>query len=99
MRAARPQISGARIAGATTFSRITVPFTASLPAETIAAPMSPPMRAWLDDDGSPAVHVKRFQAIAPTSAANGVRRSRTTSSTMPEEIVAATLIDRNAPAS
>jgi hypothetical protein len=60
--------------------------------------MRPPMSAWLEDDGRPAARVTRVQAIVPTSAANRVRRSRTPSSTMPDEIVAATLMDRNAPA-
>jgi hypothetical protein len=60
--------------------------------------MRPPISAWLEDDGSPAAHVSKFQAIAPTRAANGVRRSRTPSSTIPCEIVAATWMDRNPPA-
>jgi hypothetical protein len=89
---------GASTPGAMTFSTIAEPLMESLPPATRPAPMRPPIRAWLEDDGSPAAHVSRFQAIAPTRAANSVRRSRTPSSTIPCEIVAATLMDRNAPA-
>ena len=34
-----------------------------------AAPISPPISAWLDDDGMPSRHVIRFQTMPPTSAA------------------------------
>jgi hypothetical protein len=52
----------------------------------------------LEEEGRPAAQVTRFQAIAPTNTAKIVRRSSTPWSTIPDEIVAATLIERNAPA-
>src|SRR5260370_13076311 len=33
------------------------------------APTSPPMRAWVDDDGNPKRQVTMFHAIAPSTAA------------------------------
>ncbi len=44
-------------------------FTAEAPPSTIAAPTSPPTRAWLELDGSPRIHVSVFQTTAPVSAA------------------------------
>src|SRR5690349_376434 len=40
------------------------------PAFATPAPMSPPMSACEDDEGSPKYHVIPFHAIAPTSAPN-----------------------------
>src|SRR4051794_20913985 len=39
-----------------------------------AAPTRPPIKAWDDDDGIPKYHVRRFHAIAPTTAANTTTR-------------------------
>ena len=60
------------------------------PAWATPAPMMPPTKAWLDDDGSPLSYVTTFQNIAPTSAPNttaGVIRSL---SIRPLPIVSAT---------
>ena len=38
------------------------------PTFATAAPMSPPISAWDDDDGSPKNQVIAFHEIAPTSA-------------------------------
>ena len=51
----------------TTLSRIPCHLTVAPAAR--AAPPSPPMRAWDEDEGSPFHHVSRFHPIAPTSAA------------------------------
>ena len=61
------------------------------PACATPAPMIPPTRAWLDDDGMPLSQVTTFQNIAPTSAPNttaGVIRSL---SIRPLPMVSATL--------
>jgi hypothetical protein len=60
MIATRPQTIGASTPGATTFSTIAEPLMASPPPATSPAPMSPPISAWLEDEGSPAAHVSRF---------------------------------------
>ena len=63
---ARPNpTSGERIIGMTTLSRITSQCTV-MPA-AMPAPVSPPMRACVDDDGRPSHQVMRFHAIAPIS--------------------------------
>ncbi len=45
-------------------------FTALGPAWAQPAPMSPPMRAWDEDEGMPNHQVKKFQKMAPTRAAS-----------------------------
>ena len=96
-----PQTKIARIPGATTFWMIPWTLTAELPTDAIAAPISPPIRAWLELDGIVKYQVIRFQVIAPINAA-----STTTSpsapavaaaGTIPLAIVVATLIEMNAP--
>ncbi len=76
--------------------------TAPLLAATIVAPMTPPIRAWLELDGMVKYHVIRFHVIAPRSAArtssSPALPARTLGSTIPLAIVAATLIEMNAPA-
>ena len=75
------------------------PFNAVKPEAATTAPMSPPISAWLDDDGMPRRQVMRFQAIAPRSAAAtmtwpafaGRRRAR------PVAIVFATAVPVSAP--
>jgi hypothetical protein len=76
---------------------IAEPLIASHPPLTSPAPIRPPISAWLDEEGSPTAQVARFHAIAPTSAAKIVCRSSAPASTMPDEIVVATLIETNAP--
>jgi hypothetical protein len=39
------------------------------PRAAIADPISPPKRAWEDDEGSPSSQVRTFQTIPPTSPA------------------------------
>ena len=50
---------------------LTMPSTlrASTPAATMVAPRSPPMSAWDEELGMPNHQVRRFQAMAPMSAA------------------------------
>ncbi len=57
------------VTGLTTDQRI----TSNRPlAEAIAAPQRPPIRAWLELDGSPRRQVVRFQITAATSALRSV---------------------------
>src|SRR3954449_6428935 len=90
--------SGATAAGTSTFSTIPSTFTTSGPLATSAAPMSPPISACDELDGSPAHHVARFQPIAPTSPQNTTVVVTAPASTMPEPTVAATFSEMNAPA-
>ena len=75
--------------------------TALAPTAAIAAPIRPPMIAWLELDGIDRHHVVRFQMIAPTSAASTICSPpplcTTAGSTIPLAMVAATLIEMNAP--
>ena len=50
--------------------------TGSEPPRARAAPMRPPIRACVDDDGRPSRQVTRFQTIAPASAAKSRWPSR-----------------------
>ena len=59
--------SGETTIGITTLSTMVAQCTA-VPAAR-AAPTSPPISAWVDDDGSPKYQVVRFQTIAPSSPA------------------------------
>ena len=69
-----------------------------IPAEMSAAPSSPPIRAWLDDDGMPSRQVSRFQTMAPTSAAAITVWDSTFVSISPAPIVSATAVPVSAPA-
>ena len=62
------------------------------PAFTTAAPANPPMRACEEEDGRPHHHVRRFQTIAPTSAARMRTGSTTAGFTMSLPIVLATRV-------
>ena len=75
-------------------SVLTSPLATSTPgpALTTAAPAKPPMRAWEDDDGRPHHQVRRFQTIAPTSAAKMRSGSTTAGFTMSLPIVLATRV-------
>src|ERR1700743_372397 len=55
--------------GATTFCTIPWTLTAELPTEANAAPISPPISAWLELDGIVKYQAMRFQMKAPMSAA------------------------------
>src|SRR5947209_8781137 len=81
----------------TTLSTIPLHFTDSAAAS--AAPTSPPINACEDDEGSPKYQVIRFQAIAPTSAANTTWRPPVPvgGAMIPLPTVAATLVEITAP--
>src|SRR4051794_14784350 len=64
--------SGDSTIGMTTLSTIVDQWTVD--PDTSAAPTSPPIRACDDDDGSPKYHVRRFHAMAPTTAAKTTTR-------------------------
>src|ERR1700733_2882933 len=81
----------------TTLLTIDCPLTACAPTATAVAPTTPPIRACEELDGSPKYQVSTFHAIAPSRPANTIGSVTTFWSTMPLAIVAATLIDKNAP--
>ena len=74
-------------------------FRAPVPLAAMTDPMSPPIRAWLDDDGMPSRHVIRFQVIAPTRAAATMIWPAAPSgvAAIPVEIVFATAVPVSAP--
>src|SRR6478672_10871053 len=96
--AARPATSGAMIAGSTIFDMITDMFTPAVPAPINTAPIRPPNRACEELEGSPKSQVIRFHRMAPTSPAKIIVGVTSASLTMPPEMVLATSVDRNAPA-
>ena len=83
--------------GTRTLSRIPSRLSWSNPAPTIVAPSSPPMSAWLLELGRPSHHVRRFQTIAPRSAAATIACVVLASLTRPAPIVLATAVPANAP--
>jgi hypothetical protein len=101
MTATPKAMMGDMIPGAITEATTPWNMTLWLPSAAIVAPMMPPMSAWLDDDGSVKYQVMRFQMIAPIKAANTSDSpdpcSNDVGLTMPLAIVAATLIEMNAP--
>ena len=64
----RPSI-GEETSGTSTLTAKLPHWTAFGPAEAQAAPIRPPIRAWLLELGIARAHVIRFQLIAPSSAA------------------------------
>ena len=85
--------------GQTTLFQMPSHCTGSGPPAASAAPTRPPTSACDDDDGRPSLHVKRFQAIAPKSAARiscGVTRPGSVL-IRPSPTVFATFVDVNAP--
>ena len=64
----------------------------------MAAPAMPPMRAWLELEGSPRNQVTRFHVIAPTRPASMTLSVTASGSTIPFATVAATFSETNAPA-
>src|SRR5258706_4278480 len=64
-----------------------------------AEPHNPPIRAWLELDGSPNHQVSRFQKIAPSKAQMMMPEDMETSlaSIKPEEMVLATAVPHIAP--
>ncbi len=65
-----PPTTGETTIGTTTFDQ--TPDQKTVVEAASPAPTSPPMRAWVDDDGSPNRQVMKFQAIAPTTAAKTI---------------------------
>ena len=61
------------------------------------APHRPPIRAWLELEGSPNHQVSRFQTIAASRAHRMVVRLTTSPSTRPAPIVVATAVPESAP--
>src|SRR4029077_12292118 len=102
MKATTPAMIGDRSAGTITDCTRLCQFTALLLAATIVAPITPPMSAWLELDGIVKYQVTRFHIIAPMRAASTSSSpslpASTAGLTMPLAIVAATLIEMNAPA-
>src|SRR6516165_10161505 len=96
-----PQTKTARIPGATTFWMIPWTLIAELPTAANAAPISPPIKAWLELDGIVKYQVIRFQVIAPINAASTMVSPSTPAvaddGTIPLAIVVATLIEMKAP--
>src|SRR6185312_12534101 len=90
--------SGATAAGTRTFSTTPSTSIALGPLAANAEPISPPISACDELDGSPAHHVARFHAIAPTRPAKTTVVVTAPESTMPDPTVAATLSEMNAPA-
>src|ERR1700678_779695 len=66
------QISGENNAGRTTLETRALHLTVT--PLTSAAPMIPPISAWLELDGSVKYHVIRFQQMAPASAPRTISR-------------------------
>ncbi len=96
--AARPATSGATTAGSMILDMITEKFTPEVPAPISTAPIRPPNRACEELDGNPNSQVIRFHRMAPTSPAKIIVGVTSASLTMPPEMVFATSVDRNAPA-
>src|SRR6478609_45917 len=96
--AASPATTGATMAGSTILLITTEKFTPEAPAPISTAPMRPPNRAWEELDGNPSNQVTRFHRIAPTSPAKIMVGVTSASFTIPPEMVFATSVDRNAPA-
>ena len=82
-----------------TSTLLTMPstFRAPTPAATIVAPSRPPISACELELGRPRYQVKRFQAMAPRSAATMTAWVVVCSSTNPAPIVLATAVPANAP--
>ena len=96
--AASPATRGATTAGRMILDMITEMFTPAVPAPISTAPIRPPNRACEELDGKPNSQVIRFQRMAPTSPAKIIVGVTSASLTMPPEMVFATSVDRNAPA-
>ena len=89
--------SGEMTIGIRTLPTIPPILNAPSPAATSVAPSRPPISAWLLELGRPTSQVRRFQVIAPISAAMTTAWVVVSSSTSPEPIVLATAVPANAP--
>ena len=76
---------------------MTPQWTPLCPAVTRTAPMRPPNMACEELDGRPSSQVTRFQMMAPARPAKTIVGVTSASLTMPELIVRATSVDRQAP--
>ncbi len=95
--AAMNAATGAISAGMITLSRSPENFTPPPPTAASMAPMTPPMRACEELDGSPYAQVTRFQVIAPASPAKAISSVTCPASMIPVATVAATFREMNAP--
>ena len=89
--------SGDETSGTRTLPAKLAHWTASAPDDAQAAPIRPPMRAWLLELGMASAQVMRFQVIAPSSAAARTMAPSLRiiwSWTMPEPIVPATAVPK-----
>src|SRR4029079_1462162 len=82
--------TGATAAGTRTVSMIPSTLMTLAPSAANAEPISPPIRACDELDGSPAHHVAMFHAIAPTRPAKTTVVVTAPESTIPDPTVAAT---------
>src|ERR1700712_1960568 len=96
--AARQATTGATTAGRRIFETTMEKLTPEAPAPISTAPISPPNRACEELDGNPSNQVIRFHKMAPDRPAKIIVGWTRASFTMPPEIVFATSVDRNAPA-
>ena len=92
-----PQMKGAEQRRDDDLGEDPVQITAPIPTAAIIAPSTPPISACEEDDGMLKYHVTRFQRIAPISPAKTIGDRRPSCSTIPLAIVAATVIEMNAP--
>ena len=90
--------AGETAPGITTFSQTPCHCTPLDPDCTSAAPTRPPMRACVELDGRPSHQVRRFQTMAPISAARTVFSVARPVSMIPLPTVFATAVVTNAPA-
>src|SRR6266496_5846183 len=89
--------SGDTTIGSTTL--LATPCHLTCSAAAIAAPISPPISACEDDEGSPKYQVTRFHVIAPTKPAKTITNPWLPcgGAMIPEPTVAATLVEISAP--
>ena len=90
--------SGATTAGNDDLGSSAGHSTPARPTAASSAPITPPISACDELEGSPKYQVIRFQAIAPTAPAKAIVSVTAPVSTIPVATVAATLSEMNAPA-
>src|SRR3954451_21308647 len=90
--------TGAISAGISSFETTASPETAPVPAAAIEAPITPPISACDELEGSAKYHVARFQMIAPIKPPKTTSGVMTDGSTKSFATVAATVSETNAPA-
>src|SRR5665213_1879526 len=95
--AATSAMKGASPAGMMTFENRPDQSTECPPESTSMAPITPPMRAWLELDGMAKYQVVTFQQMAPIRPAKMTGNVTRFCATSALAIVAATFSDKNAP--